>query len=127
MLTLEKAETVLPAEAGEDGAVVEGGLAVEIKFGGPPGSGAVFELSPEGVEVVAGALGAESGEVFDFEAPGFFEIVVIGDDVGTFLRARRKSDCSQEQRQQAEEKNGTNEVSSGASGTGPSELSLRID
>ena len=127
MLTLEEAETVLPAEAGEDGAVVEGGLAVEIKFGGPPGSGAVFELSPKGMKVVAGALGAESGEVFDFEAARLFEIVVIGDDVGTFLRARRKSDCSQEQRQQAEEKNGTNKVSSGASGTGPSEFSLRID
>ena len=127
VFALEKAETVLPAEAGEDGAVVERGLPVEVELGGPPGRGAVFELGPESVKIVAGALCGEGGEVFDFEAAGFLEIVVISDDVGTLLRMRRKSDCSQEQRQQAEEQNGTNEVSSGASGTGPSELSLRID
>jgi hypothetical protein len=58
MLALQQAKAVLPAEASEDGAVVEGGLAIEIKLSGPPGSGAVFELGPEGVKIVALALGA---------------------------------------------------------------------
>jgi hypothetical protein len=67
-LALQQAKAVLPAGASGDGAVVEGGLAIEIKLGGPPGGGAVFELSPEGMKIVALALGAEGREVFDFEA-----------------------------------------------------------
>ncbi len=59
MLVLEQAEAVLPAKASKDRAVVESGLAIEIKLGGPPGGGAVFEFRPEGVEVIASALRAE--------------------------------------------------------------------
>ena len=105
VLVLEQAEAILPAEAGEDGAVVEGGLAVEVEFGGPPGGGAVFEFGPEGVEVVAGALRAEGGKVFDFEAAWLFEVVVVGDDVGALLRERGESEegqCDQQERSAAE-------------------------
>ena len=38
------AEAVFEAEAGEDGGILGGGLAVEIELGGPPGAGAVFEF-----------------------------------------------------------------------------------
>ena len=97
MFALEQAEAVLESESGEDGAVVECGLAVEVELGGPPGSGAVFELGPEGVKIVAGALGAERGEVFDFEAAGFLEIVIVGDDVGALLGSGGESGRKQEQ------------------------------
>src|SRR6202011_6006140 len=43
---LEGTNAVLPAESGEDGAVMESGLAVEVELGGPPGGGAVFKLGP---------------------------------------------------------------------------------
>ena len=59
VLPLEQAKAVLPAKAGEDGAVMEGALAVEVKFSSPPCGGAVFELAPEGVKVVASPLRAE--------------------------------------------------------------------
>ena len=64
-------------------------LAVEIELGGPPGGRAVFELGPVGVEIIAAALRAEGGEVFDLEAAGFFEVVIVGDDVGALLRVSR--------------------------------------
>ncbi len=47
VLLLERANAVLPAKTGEDGAVVECGLAVKIEFGGPPCGGAIFEFSKE--------------------------------------------------------------------------------
>ena len=88
VLALEKTNAVLPAEAGEDGAVVERGLTVEVDLGRPPGGGAVLELGPESMKVVAAALGAEGGEILDLEAAGFLKIVVVGHDVGAFLRLR---------------------------------------
>ena len=56
---LERPEAILPADAGEDGAVAKGNLAIEIQFGGPPSRDAVFKLRPKGVEVVAATLCAE--------------------------------------------------------------------
>ena len=102
VLALEKAEAVLPAEAGEDGAVAESGLAVEVELGGPPGGRAVFELGPEGVKVVAAALGAEGGEVLDFEAARLLEIVVVGDDVRTLLRRRGRDESGRRGEGQSE-------------------------
>jgi len=91
MLLPQEAEAVLPTETGEDSAVVEGGLSVEIDLGRPPCGGPVLELGPEGVEVVAPALGAKGGEVFDFETSRLLQIVVVGHDVGTFLGSKRES------------------------------------
>src|SRR5450631_4206683 len=58
VLAPERTKTILPAEPGEKSAVVKCGLAVEVELGSPPGGGAVFELHPESMEVVATALGA---------------------------------------------------------------------
>jgi hypothetical protein len=48
-------------------------LAVEIKLGGPPRGCTVFELHPEGMEIVTGALSAKSREIFDFKIAGLFQ------------------------------------------------------
>ena len=92
VFVLQHAETVLPAETGEQAAVVESTLAVEIDLGGLPGSCAIFELGPVGNLIIAGALRAEGGKVFDFETARFFEVVIVGDDVGTLLRINAGSD-----------------------------------
>ena len=97
MLVLQRPEPVFETEAGEDGAVVEGGLSVEIELGGPPGGGAVFQFSPVRMEIVSGALGAEGGEVFDLETAGLFEVMVVSDEVRVLLRLA--SECGAEQEQ----------------------------
>ena len=93
VFTLQQAKAILPAKSGEDRAVIECGLSVKVDLGGPPGGGSVFEFGPECVKVIAAALRAEGGEVFDLEAPRLFQIVVVGDDVGALLRVRRN--CSE--------------------------------
>src|SRR5450432_388580 len=92
VFVLERTKAILPAKSGEKSAVVKGGLAVQVELRGPPGGGAIFELHPESMEVVATALGAEGGEVFNLEVAGFFEVVIVGDDVGIFLGAGSRSD-----------------------------------
>src|SRR5215472_4982746 len=92
VFALKRAEAILPAKSCEDGAVSECGLAVEIDLGGPPRLGAVFEFGPDGVEVVAGTLCAESREVFHLKTAGLLKVVVIGDEIGAFLSASR---CTQ--------------------------------
>jgi hypothetical protein len=37
------------------------------------------------VKIAAGTLGTERGKVFDLEISGFFEVVVVGNEIGTFL------------------------------------------
>ena len=49
------------------------------------------------MEVVAAALRAEGGEVFDFEAAGLFQVVVVGDDVGALLRPAPEEKTQPEQ------------------------------
>src|ERR1700731_5188884 len=71
VFALQKTEAILPAEAREQRAVVESSLAVQIELRGPPGSCAVFELGPEGVEVVAASLGAIRREILDLGVAGF--------------------------------------------------------
>src|SRR5260370_26008464 len=100
VFALQRADAVLPAESGEDGAVVKGGLAIEIELGGPPGGGAVFELGPEGVGGVSGALGAERGEVFDLKIARLLEVMVVSNDVGTFLGVERGREEQQKTKQQ---------------------------
>jgi len=109
VLALEKTYAILDAEAGEDRAVSEGGLAVEVEFRGPPGGRAIFEFSPERVEVVAAALRAEGREVFDFEVAGFFQVVIVGDDVRTLLRGGVQH-AEQQPRAQGEEEAGAVEA-----------------
>ena len=87
VLALEWAKTILQAEAGEERAVVEGGLAIEIEFGGPPRGRAIFQFHPEGMVIVAEPLGTQGGEVFDFEIAGLFQVVIVSDDIRTFLGA----------------------------------------
>src|SRR5579859_3777185 len=69
MLPLEWAETILPAKAGEDRAVVKSSLSIEIEFRGPPRFGPVLELSPEGMKIVAAALRPNRGKVLHLQAP----------------------------------------------------------
>jgi len=101
VLALQKTKAILPAEPGKDCAVVERGLGVEIGLGGPPGLHAVLEFAPEGVEVVACALGAEGGKILDFEMAGLLQIVVVGHDVGILLSERRRSEGGERKRKQA--------------------------
>jgi hypothetical protein len=65
VFALQNAEAVFQAESSEEGAFVEGGLAVEVELGGPRGIDNVLEFSPEGVKVIASAMGAEGGKVLD--------------------------------------------------------------
>src|SRR5260370_24399714 len=86
VFALQRPEAILPAETREYGAVVEGGLAVQIKLCSPPSGRCVLKLGPEGVEVVAASLSAESGKILDLQVAGLFEIVVIGNKVRVLLR-----------------------------------------
>jgi len=46
------------------------------------------------MEIVGSALSAKSGEIFDFKISGFFQIVVVGDDVRIFLALDfRRGNC----------------------------------
>lgn len=91
MLALEQAKSILPSEASEEGAVVEGDLPVEVDLGGPPSGRAVFKLGPVGEKVVACVLGAKGGKVLDLEAAGLFEVVVVGDDIGALVGVAGKA------------------------------------
>src|SRR5260370_17199369 len=83
----ERTEPVLPTKAREERAVGEGGLPVQIELRGPPARGAVVELRPESVEGMARALRAKRGDVFDLQVSLLLKIVIVGEDVGTPLRA----------------------------------------
>jgi hypothetical protein len=43
------------------------------------------------MEIVGSALSAKSGEIFDFKISGFFQIVIVGDDVRIFLALDSRS------------------------------------
>src|ERR1700687_1462744 len=90
VFALQKTEAILPAEAREHRAVVESSLAVQVEFRGPPGGCTVFEIGPEGVEVVAASLGAIGGEILDLEVARFFEIVIIGEKERSLLGKGRR-------------------------------------
>ena len=59
MLAAQRPEPVLPADAREDGAVVKGGLSIQVELGSPPSRSTILELGPERVKVVASTLCAE--------------------------------------------------------------------
>jgi len=42
------------------------------------------------MEVVASSLRAQGGEILDLQVAGFFEIVIVSDDVRVFLSEGRK-------------------------------------
>src|SRR6476646_5992331 len=95
MLAFQDAEPIFPAEARKYSGIAKSGLAIQVELGGPPGCGTILELHPIGVEVVAAALGAEGGEIFDFEVPRLLEKMVVGHEVGVFLGrsgARKKNE-----------------------------------
>src|SRR5260370_20312941 len=81
VFALQRPEAILPAETREYGAVVEGGLPVQVELCRPPSGRSVLKLGPVGMEVVAASLSAESGEILDLQDAGLFEIVFIGDIV----------------------------------------------
>src|SRR6266403_3464161 len=85
MLMLQQPEAILRAKPGKKSAVVEIGLAVEIKLRGPPRSSSIFELHPKSMEVVAAALRAKRGEVFDLEAARLLHVVIVGNNVRILL------------------------------------------
>jgi hypothetical protein len=86
VFALQHPEAILPSETCEYRAVVKRGLAVQVEFRGPPGCCAVFELAPEGMEVIPASLRPKCGEIFDLQVAGLFEIVVISDKVRVLLR-----------------------------------------
>src|SRR5260370_35982015 len=90
VFALQRPESIVPAETRQYGAVVEGGLAVQIKLCSPPSGRSVLKLGPEGVEVVAASLSAESGKILDLQVAGLFEIVVIGNKVRVLLGQGRR-------------------------------------
>src|SRR5260370_11553293 len=81
----EHAETISPATASEDRAVVKRGLRVEVESRSPPSLRAIFELHPEGMEVVGAALRPERREILHIQIPGLLEVMIVGHDVGTLL------------------------------------------
>ena len=81
----EGTDAIFDAEAGEDGGILGGGLAVEIEFGGPPGADAVFELEGGGAIVSAATGLGEGGFGFQVEVARLLEIVGIGNKVRLLL------------------------------------------
>src|SRR5437016_2406435 len=85
VFALQRPEAILPAETGEHRAVVEGGLAIQVELCGPPGGRPVLKLGPVGMEVVAGPLGANSGEILDLKVARLLQIVIIDNKIRVFL------------------------------------------
>ena len=85
VLALEDAEAIFHPEPGENGAVAERALSVQVELSRPPGRCSVFQLEPIGHEVSASALCRKIGERFDLEAARFLKIVVVGHKVWAFL------------------------------------------
>src|SRR5882724_897166 len=90
VFVLKRAKTIFPAHAGEKCAVAKSGLAIQVKFGGPPSRSAVLQFSPEGMEIIAAMLGPESRKVFDLKVAGLFQIVIVGNKIGAFLAPCRE-------------------------------------
>ena len=104
----ERADAVLDAEAGKDGRILRGGLAIEIELGGPPGADAVFEFQGGGA-VVGAAVGAgQGGFGFDFEVAGLLQVVGVGDEVGLLLGAGSRGEQARDR-----QKPGDSQTSSG--------------
>src|SRR5229473_8674375 len=78
-------ETVFPAEAGENGAVAVGCLAVEIKLCSPPTLRAIFKLCPRSQKISATALRGEERIDGNLKTARLLHLVVVGDEVGPFL------------------------------------------
>src|SRR5579864_3112211 len=95
MFALEQTKAILQPKSGENSAVAECALAIEVEFGGPPGGCAIFKLDPIGVEVSASALCGEIGEVLDLQAARFLEVVIVGNEVGALLSLSGKSQRKQ--------------------------------
>src|SRR5579863_3553993 len=102
MLELKWTNAVLPTKAGENSAVIEGRLPIEIELSRPPGRGSIFKLCPKGIKIIAATLCAKGRKIFHLQAAGFFEIVIVSNDVRTFLRSRGQCECGHGQPQKAE-------------------------
>src|ERR1700739_3155733 len=100
MLALEQTKAIFQTEPGENSAVAECALTIEVEFGGPPGGCAIFKLDPIGVEVSASALSGEIGEVLDLQAARFLEIVIVRDEVGTLLSVTAYKEAGEKKREQ---------------------------
>jgi hypothetical protein len=88
-------QPVFQTKTGVDGAVVKRRLSVDVEFGGPPGCRAVLEFNPVGNKRVAEVLRSKGREILDLEIAGFFQVMVVRDDIGTFLGhgKHRKQAC----------------------------------
>ena len=89
VLVLERADSILPAIACEQGAFAKRGLAFDVHLRGPPCLHSVFELHPKGMKVVACALRPERRKVLDVEISRLFKIMVVSDYVRTLLATKR--------------------------------------
>src|ERR1700730_19423191 len=65
------------------------GLSLEVQAEGPPLGGPIFTLCPKGMKVVAGALRTEDRRIIDLKGTAIFEVVIIGDDIGSLLSVAR--------------------------------------
>ncbi len=92
MLARQQAEAIFPTHTGEEGAVVKGGLSCEIELRGVPRGYSVLEFGPEGVEIAGVALRSERRKICEIKTSRFLEVVIVGDDVGTFLREGRRAE-----------------------------------
>src|SRR5215472_2072413 len=99
VLMLEGTKSILKAYSSEHGAVVKGGLALEINLGGPPAGNAVFELGPERMKVVALALRPEKREILNLQIARLLQIMVVGNDVRALLTSGRRGNQQQNGKQ----------------------------
>src|SRR5439155_15911821 len=102
---LQHPKTVLPPPAGETRAVAPGRDALEIEFRGPPSLDAVFQLEPRGgIGRVSGFRKARRRGGGNFQVAGLFEVVVVSDEVRSFLvggRGRGKNKDANHQTSEA--------------------------
>ena len=97
MFSGERTKTIFPAPSGEDGALADGRLTVEIKFCRPPAFDSVFEFECVGDKSTAALGRAADGLAFDFEVAGFFQLVRVGDEI-SFLCAGRGANQEEERK-----------------------------
>ena len=83
-------KTIFPTEASEDGTVVSSRLSVKIEFRCPPTFDTVLKLRPGSHKRVGRFGETEDWVDGNFKVPRFLHMVVIGHEVWTLSRTKRK-------------------------------------
>src|SRR6266705_2642240 len=95
VLAKQQAKTVLKPEAGQQSAIMQRVLAVDIELRRPPAFGSVFEFGPITNERVDTSCPSDHRIGGDFQVTRFFHVVVVGDKVGPFLGETRRGNNSE--------------------------------